>query len=207
DQLAQASVLATHGYGVLITDARGHGESDGRAMDFGWYGDDDIAGAVSFLSDRPDVDPGRIGVVGFSMGGEEAIGAIAVDTRIRAVVAEGATVRTDADQAWFADVYGVRGRLQLGLEWVEFTLTDLLTAADRPTPLVVAAAAAQPRPILLITAERVPDERHAAEFIRDGAPDNVTIWEVPDAGHTGGYATDPDEWGARVTAFLDAALL
>src|SRR5690606_18659059 len=69
DQLAQASVLATHGYGVLITDARGHGESDGRAMDFGWYGDDDIAGAVSFLSDRPDVDPGRIGVVGFSMGG------------------------------------------------------------------------------------------------------------------------------------------
>ena len=207
DQLPQASVLASHGYGVLITDARGHGESDGRAMDFGWYGDDDITGAVSFLAARPEVDPGRIGVVGFSMGGEEAIGAIAADPRIRAVVAEGATGRTDADQSWFDDVYGVRGRIQLVLEWAEFTLTDLLTAASRPTPLRDAAAAAAPRPILLVVGGRVADERHAAEHIRSGAPDTVTVWEVPDAGHIEGHATDPDEWERRVLRFLDDALL
>jgi pimeloyl-ACP methyl ester carboxylesterase len=71
--LAQAEVLARHGYGVLVTDARGHGRSSGRAMDFGWYGDTDIGAAVTFLAAQPDVDPDRIAVVGLSMGGEEAL--------------------------------------------------------------------------------------------------------------------------------------
>jgi len=35
----QAAVLARHGYGVLVLDARGHGRSSGRGMDLGWYGD------------------------------------------------------------------------------------------------------------------------------------------------------------------------
>ncbi|MGZ4582501.1 MAG: alpha/beta hydrolase, partial [Nocardioidaceae bacterium] len=47
--LRYAVVLARHGYGVLLYDARGHGRSGGRAMDLGWYGDQDLAGAVSFL--------------------------------------------------------------------------------------------------------------------------------------------------------------
>ena len=37
--LDHAAVLAAPGYGVLLVDARGHGASEGRAMDFGWYGD------------------------------------------------------------------------------------------------------------------------------------------------------------------------
>jgi uncharacterized protein len=45
-------VLARHGYGVLLFDARGHGRSEGRAMDFGWFGDLDVSAAVSFLVAR-----------------------------------------------------------------------------------------------------------------------------------------------------------
>jgi uncharacterized protein len=66
-------------------------------MDFGWHGELDIAGAVTFLAQQRDVDPGRIAVVGMSMGGEEATGAVGTDQRIAAVVAEGATARTSAD--------------------------------------------------------------------------------------------------------------
>jgi len=36
--LAQAAVLARHGYGALLLDTRGHGRSGGHAMDFGWCG-------------------------------------------------------------------------------------------------------------------------------------------------------------------------
>jgi dipeptidyl aminopeptidase/acylaminoacyl peptidase len=35
DVLDEAAVLALNGFGVLMIDARGHGDSGGRAMDFG----------------------------------------------------------------------------------------------------------------------------------------------------------------------------
>jgi len=73
DVLAQAAVLARHGYGVLLPDARGHGRSQGHAMEFGWYGNRDVDAAVTYLALRPDVDPARIGVLGESMGGEQAL--------------------------------------------------------------------------------------------------------------------------------------
>jgi dienelactone hydrolase len=101
--LDEAAVLVRHGFGVLLIDARGHGDSGGRAMDFGWHGDSVIAAATGYLARRPDVDPKRLGVVGMSMGGEEALGASTTNELIRAVVAEGATARSAADEAWFSN--------------------------------------------------------------------------------------------------------
>ena len=63
DVLAHAAVLARHGFGVLMIDVWGHGDSAGRAMDFGWDGDADIAAATGYLARRPDVDRQRIGAV------------------------------------------------------------------------------------------------------------------------------------------------
>jgi dienelactone hydrolase len=204
--LPQAAVLARRGYGVLATDARGHARSEGRAMDFGWFGDEDIEAAVSFLADQPGVEPDRIGVVGFSMGGEEAIGAATADPRIAAVVAEGATARTDGDKTWLADQYGLQGRFQLGLEWIQYTVTDLLTDASKPSTLPDAVEDAAPTPVLLIAAGEVEDEQQAAAHLKEKSPSTVTVWVVPDAGHTDGFDTAPDEWEERVVGFLDAAL-
>lgn len=204
--LDHAVVLARHGYGMLLLDARGHGRSGGRAMDFGWYGDEDTAAAVAFLHDQPDVDADRIAAVGLSMGGEEAIGAAASNPLIRAVVAEGATNRVTGDKAWLSDGFGVRGTIQEGIDWLLYNTADLLTAADQPMTLHDAVAAAAPRPVLLITAGAVDDERRAAAHIQRGSPATVSVWIVPGAGHTGGLATDPDEWEHRVINFLDSAL-
>ena len=123
---------------------------------------------MDYLASRPEVTGGRIGVVGISMGGEEAIGAMAADPRIRAVVAEGATNRSAADKAWLPTVYGVRGSLQQALDAVMYATTDLLTDAAPPIPLRDAAARAAPRPVLLITAGAVPDEDVAARYIQAG---------------------------------------
>ena len=155
--LDHAVVLAVHGYGVLLADARGHGRSDGRAMDFGWYGDEDIAAGLDFLQQRSDVDPGRLAVLGLSMGGEEAIGATATDERIRSVVAEGATNRTAEDRTWLSGAYGFRGWVQERVDDVTYAVADLLTDADPPVPLRAAVALAS-QPVLLITAGDVPDE-------------------------------------------------
>lgn len=206
DVLDQAAALVRGGYGVLLVDARGHGDSRGAAMDFGWYGDLDITAAVDFLASRDDIDPGRIGVVGFSMGGEEAIGAAAADPRIQAVVAEGATGRQARDKAWYSQTYGWRGWLQEQFEKVQFGVTDFLTPASPPTPLRAAVAHASGTHFLLITAGDVADERHAAAYIRAAAPDRVTTWNVDGADHIAGYRTDPSRWRRRVTAFLDERL-
>ncbi len=204
--LDHAAVLARNGFGVLLLDARGHGDSAGTAMDFGWYGDADIAAGVTFLVERDDVDADRVGSVGMSMGGEEAIGAAASDPRIRAVVAEGATNRVAADEAWLSDVYGIRGWIQEVLEVPQDTLTDVLTSAHEPISLRRAVATSQAR-FLLITAGDVPDEGHAAAAIAAAAPDRTEVWTVPGAGHTKGLRVAGAKWERRVMTFLDATLL
>ncbi|MDH4160201.1 MAG: alpha/beta fold hydrolase [Actinomycetota bacterium] len=206
DVLDQAAVLAHSGYTVVLIDARGHGDSRGTTMDFGWYGDLDIAAGTDYLASRPEVDPGRIGVVGFSMGGEEAIGAAAADSRIRAVVAEGATARQAADKAWLSDVYGWRGWLQEQVEKAQDRITDYLTEASPPIALRSAVANAPGTCLLLITAGNLDDEGHAASYIQAATRDRVAVWNVDGADHTGGYDTQPVDWEQRVVEFLDESL-
>jgi fermentation-respiration switch protein FrsA (DUF1100 family) len=205
DALPHAAVLARAGFGTLLYDARGHGQSAGRAMDFGWYGDDDLAGAVSFLRHRPDVRDGRIAALGLSMGGEEAIGALARLRALRAVVAEGATQRVASDTEWLPDAFGWRGVLTEGLQIATYAFADALTDADPPGALRDAVRAAGPRPVLLIAAGDVGDEARAGRFIAGGAP-TVDLWVVPHTDHTQAIRTHPHEWRARVTRFLDRAL-
>ena len=95
--IPHARLLAQHGYGVLLFDRRGEGESDGDFNAYGWGGDADLKAAVDFLSRRPDVDPPRIGGLGLSVGGEMLLETAAEDTRLRAVVSEGASVRSIAE--------------------------------------------------------------------------------------------------------------
>lgn len=59
--LRHARLLASHGYGVLVYDARGTGRSEGTPNGWGWSWDHDVAGALTYLRSRPDVDPQRIG--------------------------------------------------------------------------------------------------------------------------------------------------
>jgi hypothetical protein len=59
--VAHAELLARHGYGVLLGDARGRGRSEGTQNAWGWGWDEDVAGALAFLKTRSEVDPERIG--------------------------------------------------------------------------------------------------------------------------------------------------
>lgn len=200
--LDHAAVLAAHGFATLLVDGRGHGRSEGRAMDFGWYGPQDVAGAATFLEGLG-VD--RIGVVGLSMGGEEAVSAAGSDPRIAAVVAEGATGMQEADHGWLPG--GVNGSIERALERVQFTAADLLSGAGRPMPMRDAIVAAAPRPFLLVAAGTDPDEIDAGRWFRAASPGTVELWVVPGARHTGALATDPAGWERRVVQFLSEALL
>jgi uncharacterized protein len=202
--LGQAAVLARHGYGALLVDTRGHGQSGGHAMDFGWWGGRDIAAAVSFLARQPGVHAGTIAVLGESMGGEQALAAAGSDPRIRAVVAEGATGQQLADRGWLPG--GIDGVLQRGMEWVQYTAAGLLSGAPRPASIRDGIRTAAPRPVLIIAGGAVADEPVAAWWFQAASPATVQVWVVPHAGHTQGLATAPRAWEAHVISFLNAAL-
>ena len=203
--LDHAVLLARHGYGALLIDTRGHGSSGGDAMDFGWYGDLDIAAAVSFLERQTDVDSAKIAVLGLSMGGEQAIAAVGVDERIRAVVAEGVTGMQAADHGW-AERYGARGWVQLVIDQVMYGAAGMLSGADRPMSLRDAIHQAAPRPVLMIAGGDTISEEVAGRWLEQASPGSAELWVIPGAGHTGGLGTQPEGWEARVVGFLDAAL-
>jgi uncharacterized protein len=204
EELDHAEVLARHGYGVLLLDVRGHGGSEGEAMLWGWDGDADVGAAVTWLLGRPDVVDGRVGVVGMSMGGEQAITAAGSDARIRAVVAEGATAQGPSDVG--TQPSGPFAPLERAMAATMLGAVELLTPAERPRPLDESIALAAPRPVLVIAAGELGHEVTAGRAFVAAAPASVELWVVPGSGHTGGLDTDPAGWEARVTGFLDRAL-
>ncbi|MCO5300655.1 MAG: alpha/beta fold hydrolase [Candidatus Nanopelagicales bacterium] len=199
----QARELADEGYAVLVYDPRGHGESGGRAMEYGWAGDLDVTAAVDFLSAK--VEAGRIGALGLSMGGEQVLGAAAQDSRIQAVVAEGATNRVAGDFAWLSAQYGWRGTVQKALNVPRFALLDVLSEQPAPTTLKESVARIAPRSVLLIAAGNVSDEGYATTAIATGSG-HVQIWVAPGAGHTQALSTAPQLWRETVLGFFDENL-
>src|SRR4051794_17549257 len=78
------------GYVTFRFDFRGCGESEGeRGKVICMEQVEDTQAAVTYLATRPDIDPGRIGVVGSSFGGAVAIYAGGVDKRIACVISSG----------------------------------------------------------------------------------------------------------------------
>jgi fermentation-respiration switch protein FrsA (DUF1100 family) len=85
-----AERFADAGYTVLTFDSRGFGGSAAAPGRPRFHYDpaeiiQDYVNAVSYLHTRPDVDPGRIAVVGVCMGGGYAVSVGARDKRVRAV--------------------------------------------------------------------------------------------------------------------------
>lgn len=175
-------------------------------MDFGWYGDPDIDAGLSFLETRDDVAPSDIGIVGLSMGGEQAIAAAGVDARIGAIVAEGVTGMQTADHGWLGR-YGVQGSIQLAIDEIMYGVAGIMSGAERPMSLRDAIRAASPRPVLLIAGGATTDEPVAGRWFREASPGSVDLWVVPGAGHIGGLVTQSNRWEEEVVGFLDEALV
>jgi pimeloyl-ACP methyl ester carboxylesterase len=83
-----ARALVPHGYICLAFDYRGFGASEGergRLVPQDWV--EDVRAAVSFLTTVSEVDPERIGLIGWALGGGVAIAEAADDERVAAVAA------------------------------------------------------------------------------------------------------------------------
>jgi dienelactone hydrolase len=202
----QARMLARHGYGVLLFDRRGEGESEGDPNTFGWRGERDLDAAVDFLEQRADVDPGRIGGIGLSVGGEMMLEAAAESDGLKAVVSEGAGIRSMHEALAIPET---SAKLQASLVHAVVTPGVALFSNSMPPPsLEDLVERIAPRPVFIIYAK--PGQGGEAELSQafyGAAREPKTIWQVPGAGHTGGIEAQPAEYERRVIAFFDEALL
>ena len=92
--LWHAGILAEAGYGLLMYDERASGESEGEHRSYGWEDPADVSGALDYLSSLPNVDPGKIGIAGCSIGGQIALQGAAHYPQIGAVWADGPSAQT-----------------------------------------------------------------------------------------------------------------
>lgn len=200
---SRAEMLARHGYGVLLFDRRGEGESEGDPNLLGWQGERDIHAAVKFLQSRPDVDPRKIGGIGLSVGGEMMIEAAAESSALKAIVSEGASARSVKDN-W------ANG----GSRWDELVGVGLFTAASAiftsnlpPADLKGLVPRISGATFFVYGENGQPDEKPANEGFFEQARGYTEIWEVPGSGHVKGIEAQPQEYERRVVGFFDHALL
>jgi alpha-beta hydrolase superfamily lysophospholipase len=76
------------GFNVFLYDSRCHGDSGGSVCTYGFYEKLDVSTIMNYLESRPDLNLGRIGLMGSSMGAAVAIQVAALDPRVAAVVGE-----------------------------------------------------------------------------------------------------------------------
>jgi uncharacterized protein len=202
-KLPQARMLIRHGYGVLMLDARGYDGSDGAPNMFGWGETGDIDAAVAWLHRQPDVRGGKVGGIGFSVGGEMMLEAAARNPQMRAVVSEGAGIRSMREEL----LHGVRSIPALPAQAVQTAALAVLSGTSPPPSLRDLVAEIAPRHVFLIYAEHGAGGEDLNEAYYRAAREPKQLWRVDGAGHTGGYQSAPAGYERRVVGFLDRALL
>jgi fermentation-respiration switch protein FrsA (DUF1100 family) len=197
-----ARLLARHGYGVLLFDRRGEGASEGDPNGFGWAGTRDVQAAITFLQGRPEVDDGRIGALGLSVGGEVALQAAAETSRLRAVVSEGAGIRSVREAV---DLPGLASWIPTGVIGLTTAATAAFTS-DLPPRSLTDLSAEISAPVLFIYASPGQGGENLTPTYYEAARQPKEIWAA-EGGHTGAITAEPAEYERRVVGFFDRSLL
>ncbi len=198
-----AEILAHHGYGALLYDLRAHGQSQGERRTMGWLDVPDVAAALDFLHNRPEVDLERIGVFGFSVGGQIAIRAAAETNDLRAIIADDPGFVTVADAPSPANA---SEKLTYLVNWLDVKGMQLATGASQPPGVAQVIGDISPRPLLLISTGTGLGSRLAKHYYQlAGEP--KTLWEIPETYHGGGLIARPGEYETQMVTFFDQFLL
>jgi MYXO-CTERM domain-containing protein len=202
----KARMLAHHGYGVLLFDRRGEGKSEGEPNSWGWGGTKDVKAAVGYLQRRPDVEPGRIGGLGLSVGGEMMLDAASDTKSLAAVVSEGAGARMFTEE--MDQDLPLREKAPNAVAaWIKQASLAVFSNQLPPTNLKELVPKIAPRAMFLIAAPNAPTGEDLNRGYYQAAGQPKILWEIPESKHVGGLEARPREYERRVVAFFDGALL
>ena len=204
DLIGIGSALWRAGFNVLLFDYHGHGAARGTPVTLAYRELHDFLVALDYAQQR--LPHGRIGVIGFSMGGAIAILGAAQRPDVRVVVA-------DSPFATHADVVSHNVQRVIRLPGQPFAaISDYFlerSAGYRGrdvAPLRVVGQLA-PRPLLLIHGtddEMIPVSHAYRLYAAAGEPKQ--LWIAEGANHCGAYFQDRAAYCQRVIAFFNAGL-
>ncbi|HZI10740.1 MAG TPA: alpha/beta fold hydrolase [Myxococcus sp.] len=200
DLLPEARVLKEAGYGVLLFDLRAHGESQGETSTWGDKERLDVQAALEFVRAQPDVDPERVGALGFSIGSAAVAEVAAKDPGVRAVV-----LLSPFNTLWLAAAYDFRrfGFVSQSGALVPFWRRGIALDEVRT---IDAVERIRPRPLFIVMGTEESGQPLADELFAK-VKDYAQTWRIQGAGHGHFSTTEPQEYPRRLREFLDTALL
>jgi uncharacterized protein len=199
--LPELRLLAAAGFGVLAFDWPGDGASEGT-IHWGPTERHALTAAIDWLAAQPDVDPKRIGGLGFSMGGFVMTQVAALDARLRAVVIEAAPPDF---REYVQREHGHWGFLS---EWPAFLAvrnSGMVLGEMSPRQVI---AYVSPRPVMIIGGTR--DDVTSTAMIEElytAARQPKSEWIVPGARHGGYSQVAGTEYQQHLVSFFSQALL
>jgi dipeptidyl aminopeptidase/acylaminoacyl peptidase len=200
DMVPEARILRDAGHGVLLFDLRAHGESEGPTSTWGDQERRDVRAALAFVRAQPDVDPERVGALGFSIGSAAVAEVAAEDPGVRAVV-----LLSPFNTLWLAAAYDFRrfGFVSQSGALVPFWRRGIALEEVRT---IDAVERIRPRPLFIVMGTEESGQPLADELFAK-VREYARTWRIQGAGHGNFIATEPEEYPRRLRAFLDEALL
>ncbi|MCC6616857.1 MAG: prolyl oligopeptidase family serine peptidase [Anaerolineae bacterium] len=201
DRMQEIAIYQRGGYNVLTYRAR---SCFNRPHSLGYLEVTTVGDALAYLQARPDVDPERIAVHGFSAGGATSLMAFARYPALKAAIAQGGYEDFDGILHENSAQLGLLGPLFRFAAQIAYRLTvgeDISVLSP-----ISAVHASGERPVLLIYGS-TEVTLEGAQAMQARAPERVSLWVVPGAGH-GNYVSvaGEDTYGEHVYRFLEAAL-
>ncbi len=202
-----AAFLSRRGYFVLLFDFRAHGESKGRRTSLGYHEQKDVAAAFGLLYGRGEIDAGRIGIYGFSLGGSTAILTAANNKgSFSAVVADSAftSLRDQARDA-ITGFYHLPAFPFLHLAVLGYEIY-FQTSVNNVSPVSVIEKLS-PAPVLIIAGDGdrlIPADNGRRLYAAAKEPKD--LWIIPNADHGGTLAAAGSAYEKRVAEFFDRNL-
>jgi dipeptidyl aminopeptidase/acylaminoacyl peptidase len=197
--LKTASVYSEAGYGVLMLDLRGHGESEGERTTLGYQEVRDVRGALSWLEERG-FQSGEVVLHGWSMGGATVLRS-APKAGVAAVVEESGYAdlplllrdrlpESSGLPSFFNPSIFLMAKLFLDFDpWAVRPDEDAATLSEESVPLLIIHSADD---------EVVPIEQ--AELLLASYP-GAEFWKIEGYDHVQAY-THP-EYRQKLLNFLD----